>query len=93
MASVAWKTKPSWYIVSKQDGAIAPDAERFFRQAHEGNDHGAGHEPCGNALEAERCGGRHHGRGGEGPALNIDCNQPPRRLTRADSPRVIAETA
>ena len=30
VTSVAWKTKPSWYIVSKQDGAIAPDAERFF---------------------------------------------------------------
>ena len=30
VSSVAWKTKPSWYIVSKQDGAIAPDAERFF---------------------------------------------------------------
>ena len=30
VTSVAWKTKPSWYIVSKRDGAIAPDAERFF---------------------------------------------------------------
>jgi pimeloyl-ACP methyl ester carboxylesterase len=30
VTSVAWKTKPSWYIVSKQDGAIAPDLERFF---------------------------------------------------------------
>ena len=30
VSSVAWKTKPSWYIVSKLDGAIAPDAERFF---------------------------------------------------------------
>ncbi len=28
----AWKTKPSWYIVSKLDGAIAPDEERFFRK-------------------------------------------------------------
>ena len=26
----AWTGKPSWYIVSSQDGAIAPDAERFF---------------------------------------------------------------
>ena len=26
----AWKTKPAWYIVSKLDGAIAPDEERFF---------------------------------------------------------------
>jgi len=26
----AWKTKPSWYIVAKQDGAISPDLERFF---------------------------------------------------------------
>jgi len=30
VSSVAWKTKPSWYIVSKLDGAIAPDEERFF---------------------------------------------------------------
>lgn len=26
----AWKTKPSWYIVSKSDGAISPDLERFM---------------------------------------------------------------
>ena len=30
VSNVAWKTKPSWYIVSAQDGAIAPDEERFF---------------------------------------------------------------
>ena len=30
VSSVAWKTKPSWYIVAKLDGAIAPDLERFF---------------------------------------------------------------
>ena len=30
VTTVAWKTKPSWYIVSKRDGAIAPDLERFF---------------------------------------------------------------
>jgi pimeloyl-ACP methyl ester carboxylesterase len=30
VTNVAWKTKPSWYIVSKQDGAIAPDLERSF---------------------------------------------------------------
>ncbi|MES2306513.1 MAG: alpha/beta hydrolase [Gemmatimonadota bacterium] len=30
VSSVAWKTKPSWYIVSRLDGAIAPDLERFF---------------------------------------------------------------
>lgn len=30
VSAAAWKTKPSWYIVSKQDGAIAPDEERFF---------------------------------------------------------------
>jgi pimeloyl-ACP methyl ester carboxylesterase len=29
-SAAAWKTKPSWYIVSKLDGAIAPDEERFF---------------------------------------------------------------
>jgi len=30
VSSVAWKTRPSWYIVSTRDGAIAPDLERFF---------------------------------------------------------------
>ncbi|HXY54309.1 MAG TPA: alpha/beta hydrolase [Nitrospirota bacterium] len=30
VSGVAWKTKPSWYIVSTLDGAIAPDEERFF---------------------------------------------------------------
>jgi len=30
VSGVAWKTKPSWYIVSKLDNAIAPDEERFF---------------------------------------------------------------
>src|SRR5262245_60475642 len=30
VSGVAWKTKPSWFIVSKLDGAIAPDEERFF---------------------------------------------------------------
>ena len=30
VSAAAWKTKPSWYIVSKLDGAIAPDEERFF---------------------------------------------------------------
>jgi pimeloyl-ACP methyl ester carboxylesterase len=27
---VAWKTIPSWYVVSKQDHAINPELERFF---------------------------------------------------------------
>jgi hypothetical protein len=26
----AWKTKPSWYLVSRQDNAIPPNAERFM---------------------------------------------------------------
>jgi pimeloyl-ACP methyl ester carboxylesterase len=30
VSNVAWKTKPSWYIVAKQDRALAPDEERFF---------------------------------------------------------------
>ena len=25
-----WKSKPSWYLVSEHDNAIAPDAERFM---------------------------------------------------------------
>jgi pimeloyl-ACP methyl ester carboxylesterase len=28
----AWKTKPSWYLVSQRDNAIPPDAERFMAQ-------------------------------------------------------------
>jgi pimeloyl-ACP methyl ester carboxylesterase len=30
VSGVAWKTKPSWYIVATLDGAIAPDLERSF---------------------------------------------------------------
>jgi pimeloyl-ACP methyl ester carboxylesterase len=30
VSNVAWRTKPSWYIVGKKDQAIAPDEERFF---------------------------------------------------------------
>jgi pimeloyl-ACP methyl ester carboxylesterase len=30
VTQVAWKTKPSWYIVAKMDQAIAPDEERMF---------------------------------------------------------------
>jgi pimeloyl-ACP methyl ester carboxylesterase len=30
VSNVAWKTKPSWYIVAKKDQAIAADEERFF---------------------------------------------------------------
>jgi len=30
VSAAAWKTKPSWYIVSSLDEAIAPDEERFF---------------------------------------------------------------
>ena len=30
VSTAAWKTKPSWYIVAKNDEAIAPDEERFF---------------------------------------------------------------
>ena len=30
VSGVAWKSKPSWYIVSTLDQAIAPDEERFF---------------------------------------------------------------
>jgi pimeloyl-ACP methyl ester carboxylesterase len=29
-ASAAWRTIPSWYLVSRQDHAISPDLERFF---------------------------------------------------------------
>jgi pimeloyl-ACP methyl ester carboxylesterase len=30
MPGVAWKTKPSWYIVGKNDQTIQPDLERFL---------------------------------------------------------------
>jgi pimeloyl-ACP methyl ester carboxylesterase len=28
----AWKTKPSWYIVAKNDRTVQPDLERFFAE-------------------------------------------------------------
>ena len=31
-SKAAWKTKPSWYLVSQHDNAIPPDAERFMAQ-------------------------------------------------------------
>jgi pimeloyl-ACP methyl ester carboxylesterase len=30
--AAGWKTKPSWFLVSEQDNAIPPDAERFMAQ-------------------------------------------------------------
>jgi pimeloyl-ACP methyl ester carboxylesterase len=30
--AAGWKTKPSWYLVSENDNAIAPDAERFMAE-------------------------------------------------------------
>ncbi|MEZ0109994.1 pimeloyl-ACP methyl ester carboxylesterase [Catenulispora sp. EB89] len=30
--AAGWKTKPSWYLVSRHDNAIPPDAERFMAQ-------------------------------------------------------------
>ena len=30
VSNVAWKTKPSWYIVARKDQAIDPDEQRFF---------------------------------------------------------------
>ena len=64
VSAVAWKSKPSWFIVCKLDGAIAPGA--VLREAHEGNHHGAEREPRPDALAAEGRGRGHHGRGGEG---------------------------
>jgi len=29
-AGVAWKTKPSWFVVAKNDRTVQPDLERFF---------------------------------------------------------------
>jgi pimeloyl-ACP methyl ester carboxylesterase len=30
MEGTAWKSKPSWYIVAKNDGTVHPDLERFY---------------------------------------------------------------
>src|SRR5437773_5611586 len=30
VSNVAWKTKPSWFVVAGKDQAISPDEERFF---------------------------------------------------------------
>lgn len=30
--AAGWKTRPSWYLVSEEDAAISPDAERFMAQ-------------------------------------------------------------
>jgi len=30
ISHAAWRTKPSWFVVAKQDETIPPDAERFF---------------------------------------------------------------
>jgi pimeloyl-ACP methyl ester carboxylesterase len=32
VTAVGWKSKPSWYLVSEHDNAIAPDAERFMAE-------------------------------------------------------------
>lgn len=34
---VAWKTKPSWYIVAKNDRTVQPDLERFLAQRMRAN--------------------------------------------------------
>jgi pimeloyl-ACP methyl ester carboxylesterase len=30
VGGTAWKSKPSWYIVGKNDHTVHPDLERFF---------------------------------------------------------------
>jgi pimeloyl-ACP methyl ester carboxylesterase len=30
MGAPAWKSRPSWYLVARNDEAIPPDAERMF---------------------------------------------------------------
>jgi pimeloyl-ACP methyl ester carboxylesterase len=30
VGGTAWKSKPSWYIVGKNDRTVHPDLERFF---------------------------------------------------------------
>ena len=30
--AAGWKSKPSWFLISKHDNAISPDAERFMAQ-------------------------------------------------------------
>jgi hypothetical protein len=33
--AAGWKNLPSWYMVSEQDNAIPPDAERFMAKRME----------------------------------------------------------
>jgi pimeloyl-ACP methyl ester carboxylesterase len=40
--SAAWRSKPSWYAVSKDDQTISPELERFLAATHESDDRGAG---------------------------------------------------
>jgi len=51
----AWKAKPSWYIVARNDHTIQPDCERFLyfknqRQAHARQSDGGRKQPCRHAL-------------------------------------------
>jgi len=33
VTDAAWKTKPSWYLLTTEDHMILPDAERFYGEA------------------------------------------------------------
>jgi hypothetical protein len=46
----AWKSKPSWYVLAKQDHTVNPDLQRFA--THESR-YDRGHiELCTHAIEA-----------------------------------------
>jgi pimeloyl-ACP methyl ester carboxylesterase len=39
LKGTAWKSKPSWYIVGKQDRTVHPDPERFFAKRMKATTH------------------------------------------------------
>ena len=39
LEGTAWKSKPSWYIVGKNDRTVHPDLERFFAKRMKATTH------------------------------------------------------
>jgi pimeloyl-ACP methyl ester carboxylesterase len=46
MKGAAWKSKPSWYIVGKNDRAVHPDLQRFFAKRMGATTHEADSSHC-----------------------------------------------
>ena len=68
MHTPAWRSPPSWYLVSADDQAIPPDEERMFARRMGGRDGRGGVEPRPDGLPPGRRrragggGGERHGR-------------------------------